>query len=554
MLALVPVGKPRVLFMFRFRLPLVWRCGSGLSTVPLTRRFVSSAKADDKKFHCSICFKAFRLEMAAQLHLKQAHSGSGEVAAGPGPGPSPSVASVQPTAVASVPVEDEEEYRPVRRQRPTPQPLNKSIFDMPPGHMQAMLEVWDRIGSGRLENFVASTSVTRAYAARPLSEADVAPTYKSLAGKGPNPFELAENEETPVVPSAEHCGAVADLDWCPFAVSAPAFSSPFRPKATPSPFVTMASQALPVPAKNKVDGAMTLGSSGPATSEQSTEPMGEALSPFAAAAISAAPSISAAQTASPFGTALSSASPFADVAAKESTASPFAPSPFADGGPDSGSPFSYGGDTLLTSAFSTPGSESTPGHVAASSPVFSCPKCDKVFSSQRGLSDHARVKHNLSLERGEKQTRSTPADLPPYVPSPVDLSMTVPYGNGSADATLSWSEVELYPSATTASNMELLGIVKKMEIDDCEGTGNAGVAVSMVVCVESDDGETEEIPVRVYGKDLSEVVRSTVVAGVTVAAAGTLRLNPWHDAQSNKYFASPAVHVTSSTGTIQRVL
>uniref|UniRef100_G0U7A5 RNA editing comple protein MP63 n=1 Tax=Trypanosoma vivax (strain Y486) TaxID=1055687 RepID=G0U7A5_TRYVY len=105
----------------------------------------------DKKFHCSICKKAFRLEMAAKLHLQQAHGGDGTVEAGAGPGVEslPAAPNGDVAAPPSNPIEkrfsEDEERRP-RRMRPTPKPLHEPDRGVPDEIMGELLGMWDTVG------------------------------------------------------------------------------------------------------------------------------------------------------------------------------------------------------------------------------------------------------------------------------------------------------------------------------------------------------------------------------------------------------------------------
>jgi hypothetical protein len=136
----------------------------------------------------------------------------------------------------------------------------------------------------------------------------------------------------------------------------------------------------------------------------------------------------------------------------------------------------------------------------------------------------------------------------------VDVSSTVPYGNVARSSNSSWSEIELFPTATAVSNMNILGVVKGLEAVSVSTAGGSVRAVQLVVSIEGDVDEQEDLVVRVFGDELGNSVRDTVSMGATVAATGVLRLNPTHDSQSNKYFSTPALHVTASSGTLCRVL
>eukprot|EP00759_Apiculatamorpha_spiralis_P011011 PhF_6_TR1841/c0_g1_i1/m.2957 len=150
------------------RLPapcLVQQCCSPSCATSTQYRFQSS----DKKFHCTICKKSFRLEMAAKLHIQQVHGGEGTIEAGAGPG----VDTVTPPVTAppagppTAPIaRDDIDDR--KRERPTPRPLHQSNYELPPSAMEAMLGVWDTIGTKRgVEGFIHSSMVLKVYAAKP---------------------------------------------------------------------------------------------------------------------------------------------------------------------------------------------------------------------------------------------------------------------------------------------------------------------------------------------------------------------------------------------------
>jgi hypothetical protein len=579
---------------FRWRTPRYF----GGSALASARRF-QAAKVDDKKFHCAICFKAFRLEMAAQLHLKQAHNGVGSISAGPGPG-APAAGAAIPVATPSFNAREahreEEEYRPIRKQRPTPQPLNKSVLEMPPGAMEAMLGVWDNIGSLRIAGFLPSTAIAKVFAARPADLETPAPTYQSvLAPEGPNPFETA-------TPAPETASAAAETvvihASCPFSTSTNSATSPFRPRAVLNPFLTASKQQLPGPqAPRKVDPAAQVnldtvdGQAARGTVVAAMSPFaaashavlptsaGQAVSPFAA---SAAPSFSvpgtspfatAGQTASPFAVAGQMASPFA---ATEHAASPFAAagqaiSPFASAGQPASvfaspghaaSPFAAAGQTASPFASGSVPPPFAAGLDAHAAPPFSapapgtvsvarlpCPKCDKTFADQRGLSDHAKAKHNLELPRGVASSRRSEAmEIPPYVPSPVDMNNTVPYGNVAAQPlSSSWSEVELFPHTLAVSNMDVLG-----ELLAVQRAGVDRPTAVLTLRIDGDDDRGEELTIKIFGA-LADYAMEHLAIGNTVAATGVLRLNPKYDAVSNRYYCYPALHVAPAVGHVHRV-
>jgi len=170
-----------------------------LPVAPLCRyETVTVSAVSDKKFHCSICKKAYRLEQAARLHLAQAHGGEGTVEAGPGPGQTPEAPSTPAARNVAQPVprqelsgsSQEEERRP-RRMRGTPKPLHTPDVQCPPAAMSEMLAVWDKIGVARVDSFVHSSMILTVFAAKP-SDAPTGPAYEPslLSRKGITPLRL----------------------------------------------------------------------------------------------------------------------------------------------------------------------------------------------------------------------------------------------------------------------------------------------------------------------------------------------------------------------------
>ena len=148
---------------------------------------------DDKKFHCSVCNKAFRLEAAGKLHLKQAHGGDGEINQGPGPGYSPPEKSSRPID-STVEHGADAFFRPSKKRSVMPRPLNKSVMDCPADAMQALLEQWDNIGEKRLgPKFIKSSRAKKVMAVELDAEA---PTYETKSQiPTENPFELSSVTE-----------------------------------------------------------------------------------------------------------------------------------------------------------------------------------------------------------------------------------------------------------------------------------------------------------------------------------------------------------------------
>ncbi|CBH15912.1 KREPA2 [Trypanosoma equiperdum] len=540
-------------------------------TLGYQQRFQSTT---DKKFHCSVCKKPFRLEMAAKLHLQQAHGGDGSVEAGPGPGVEASSVNVVSTPVPSPisPVErtfvDEEERRP-RRMRPTPKPLHQPDRDIPAAAMEEMLGVWDKIGLNRLEgNFVHSTMVMKVFAAPP--DVSEIPLYEHVAPEGENPFDSLDHMTTGTV-DATYVGhdAFAEVDLVdPFVAAPDQTLNPFRAGKVRNPFTRISPTQRevvkplqpPQPKEEPLKAPVTPFGQLPMFG-QTREPSAS----FAAAAVSVQAAANPNEVSSPFAAAVSSspfvgqvASPFApaqDVAGSPFEASPCAASsPFVTAGGQETSPFaapstpaSFGQGSLFP-----PMGTGAPGFTAITETEqrqqeleHGCPTCGKKFSTFEGAAMHSKSKHGIVLESKkvkDRLNRKGVPDLPAYVPSPVDLSSTSPFGTRSAIGA-SWAETELIPHAQCVSNITIVGRV----LDVSQASENVS---HVTVFVEGErSGEEETLTLCCFG-EVSQKIRGTLKRNATIFASGTLRLHPVYEASNNKYYVSPVVHVSMPTGTL----
>ena len=596
---------------------------------PLAVSARHQATTPEKRFHCSVCKKAFRLEMAAKLHLQQVHGGEGAVEAGAGPGQPEEQAAQTPIGVfrnappqaptVVTPVQADLNDRPARREKPAPKPLHQAEREVPNLAMEKMLFVWDDIGVKRMgSQFVHSSMVMRVFAARPSDS--VEPLYGVINPEGENPFE--GGDATPTDSSgtlreadANHAYPLRVKDA--FAMASEDSFGPYRPAKCPNPFFMKVAREVsrntaradvteqrtapvtpfgqlplfgqlpsqpptpetPEAATAAAEGSGTLVSSPFAAGVDGSPFAGTAATPFAdvgyspfvaaapaaatttttetmktatlttsppiasaaaAAAAEAAKGLAgaaAATTAAPSPFLSTAASPFA------AAASPFAASPFtvADGGVPGGD-FAGVGASFTAATYAA----AVPAAAAATVPsTYKCAICERSFSTHYGLRMHSQAKHSLEIpkEADEARHRSVP-DLPAYIPSPVDLSMTSPFG--SSVPSPAWTEVELTPYAQSISNITVAG-----RIVDADTSQDGSVVLSVFVRGTPPVSE-EMITVRCSAEAMASV-GSPFKRGECVFACGNLRLLPVVDETTKKTFASPVVHVTTPSGVVARL-
>lgn len=602
-----------------------------LSPAALCAQARHQSSAAERRFHCSVCKKAFRLEMAAKLHLQQVHSGEGSVEAGAGPGQNEEQAAQTPVGVfrnappqaptVVTQVVPDSQDRGARREKPAPKPLHEAEREVPGLVMEKMLGVWDDMGVKRIGNqFVHSTMVMRVFAARPSDSGE--PLYGAMNPEGENPFASAQADAgTAGAGAAEDKTNIYSVDLNDaFAMACGDSFGPLRPSACPNPFfrkplkdgskaaakqelaemqtapvtpfgqLPMFGQTPTSPAPASLPGAPSSAStaapassaagaptvvSSPFDADVSDSPFagtaespfaGQGYSPFAAevepaaatdadasahddadagaaAATAAAAAVAAAPSsdpASPFAAAASALppSPFA--------ASPFAASPFAT---TEGAASAVGSFAAVDpAAFAMP-SSSAVGVTSASTPApeaaHTCDDCGRRFSTFSGVRQHAKVKHGKLLEAKQeaKGKRELP-EMPAFIPSPVDLTMTSPFGSSSVQT--AWTEVELTPYAQSVSNITVAGRLLDVE------TAPDGALVLAVYVRCWDDTEPEVIPVRCTADAARPVGR--LQRGDVVFACGSLRVLPLEDKKSQKGYVSPVVHVSLPAGVLVRVV
>ncbi|CAD2213332.1 C2H2-type zinc finger containing protein, putative [Angomonas deanei] len=194
------------------------------------KRWQSSAT--DKKFHCSLCGKSFRLEMAAKVHLQQAHNGEGTVEAGAGVPVEEPKATPEPSVSTAPPSTAPSPFKRRERTRAAPAPLYKPDETLPADALEELLGVWDKVGTARLgDTFVHSSMVMKVFAVKPGDQVSVVTGRVSSAGSG--------GSDTPQ-PTVEAATAAGSRVVSPF--SAEEVKSPFAGQVN-SPFLEAAQSA-----------------------------------------------------------------------------------------------------------------------------------------------------------------------------------------------------------------------------------------------------------------------------------------------------------------------
>ena len=547
------------------------------------------ATGADKKFHCSICKKGFRLEMAAKLHVEQVHSGKATIETGAGPGQQdaapPPPSNAPPTAPTARPMamplprepnygasgggnnfngSGSQEEDETRRKRPTPRPLHESMHEIPSTVMTEMLEVWDKVGSKRVEGFIHSSMVMKVYAAKPASEIpDFEPDVPDPTGINPFTDITSESVARAIKFSALHYSK----ENVPMAVANGITNSAYRTAGCINPFLVTLTVArkdadaleeaepteAPVTPYGQLGkfGTLPPPSATPTPAATTTPEPSTPTNPFAAAAEAANPFASAAQASNPFASAAQAANPFAAAAATAPNpfggASSFSTEAAKPATPDVAAPSSPFGAPTGASSFADLQQAPEAASPVAAAPQevekkFSCPVCSKCFKSEFSLSMHSKQRHNLDLaiSSKEKKAKRKVPDLPAYIPSPVDLTATSVFGREPNQPAARWSEVELIPNVIAATNTTLVGLVREV-------LAHGGVTYIATAVTDVQSGDEDVI---VLACDSQIPSLGDLAVGDEVCAIGTLRLHPTLDESVSKYFACPMVHITRASGTI----
>ncbi|KAG5465289.1 hypothetical protein LSCM4_00744 [Leishmania orientalis] len=603
--------------------PRAVAAANGCSNAALVEAVRNQSATPDRRFHCSVCKKCFRLEMAAKLHLQQVHNGEGTVESGAGPGQGEEQAPQNPVGVLRSappqaptvvsPIVPETHERSARRVKPAPKPLHQAEREVPGLVMEKMLSVWDDTGVKRMGNqFVHSSMVMRVFAARPLDSAE--PLYGAVNPEGENPFEGGQSAADTAVPMPTNDEKAnfyrVGLNDA-FAMASGESYGPLRPARCPNPFlrkltkdvagantrVVLAEQQTapvtpfgqlpmfgqtPPPAVAPVPSATEEPStkkntvvSSPFAVDAIDSPfagtvdspfVGQGYSPFSAAEEPGDPAVAAPGVAVPLAT--SSAAPASPPAAAAAAVppSPFAaalgavpPSPFAAApSPFSSSPLAatafgaVGAATVASTACGPDGVPLAPLSVFPESapvqevpaPTHVCSACKKSFSTHDGLRMHCRAKHGQELPRLPRNKKHEVPDLPAFIPSPVDLTTTSPFGSSAQRS--SWTEVELTPYAQSVSNITVAGRVLDAEVS------SDGTLLISVFVPDSAEQEDEVIPIRCSPGALRAFGES-LVNGDHVFACGSLRILPLTDKKTQKTYSSAIVSVAAPTGIIAKL-
>ncbi|KAG5490869.1 hypothetical protein JKF63_00991 [Porcisia hertigi] len=571
----------------------------------------------ERRFHCSVCKKAFRLEMAAKLHLQQVHSGEGSVEAGAGPGQGEEQAPPTPVGVLRnappqaptvvSPLVSDAHERSTRREKPAPKPLHQAEREVPGPVMEKMLSVWDDIGVKQIgDQFVHSSMVMRVFAARPSDSAE--PLYGTVNPEGENPF--SSRQHAPVAVSSittnvEDANIYSVSMSDAYAMASGESFGPLRPARCPNPFhrkptKDVARAATRVELVGQQTAPVTpfgqlpvFGQASPAsaptmpcaTQDSSTKVNTVVSSPFATSANDSpfagttdfpfsgqrySPFASAGKlggsapvvpgiggtSAAPYGAL---ASPFAGAGgagtdAGEGPTSPLSavPSPFT-ASPQASSPFAavdtaavasgaLGSDGALFAPISV-----SPARVPAEetpAPTHVCTICEKSFSTYDGLRMHSKAKHAKELPKAPLVEKHEVPDLPAFIPSPVDLTTTSPFGSSSQRS--AWTEVELTPYAQSVSNITVAGRILETE------TTSDGTLFLSILVPDPAEKEAEVIPVR-CSSDSLKAGGHALVHGDHVFACGSLRVFPVTDKKTQRTYCSAVVYVSFPTGIIAKL-
>lgn len=517
-----------------------------LSSYAIQRRFQSSVT--EKKYHCSICKKGFRLEMAAKVHIQQAHNGDGNVEIGTGPGQESdtttlSRATVPPKAPVRVQEIATQEKR-GKKGRPAPKPLHAPDREIPQDSMEELLQVWDTVGVKRLgTHFVHSSMIMKVFAAKPSDVDDV--LYEKLILKGSSPFKTSQKcTFSSALTATDYRNFFLVFSSYPFVVPSADYLSPFYPGCMTSPFLV--SRNLP---QYKSDSKEILQEANDGSAP--ITPFGQ-LPLFGQELQAKDKGLNVVQA-----TVVSPLTNNADSPFSRGVDAPLSSTPFSSDGSGipgtASSPFCVGEGTPFGTADSPFGSESLSEHAEAAScfreePVrieaeepFKCKTCAKNFNSFMALRMHSKAKHAVSIPIPPYLSKRA-TEIPAYIPSPVNLSMTSPFS--TVVSTASWPEAEINVFTHAVSNLTAAGDVCAVE--------EIGLDASQVILSLSEGGTRTTLKVQCFGF-FHQVVQTTLKKNDKVFVCGSLRLFPLYEPANKKYYSCPIVHVAQPTGTIAKI-
>ena len=179
------------------------------------------------------------------------------------------------------------------------------------------------------------------------------------------------------------------------------------------------------------------------------------------------------------------------------------------------------------------------------------------------MASHALAKHGLQVPKlREESKKGAAAELPAFIPSPVDLSATMPFSKPESAFSEAWADYELIPHAHQVSNMTILGDVIEVDLgksgrdDDVAWDTKAGKSapdvLQFVVSIPKDTQEPESedmlLAVRCFGEEYVKRMMAEIKTGVRVLVNGTLRLHRVPD--SRHIYHHPIVHVVEPTGSV----
>ncbi|CCW70110.1 unnamed protein product [Phytomonas sp. Hart1] len=557
----------------------------------------------DKRFHCSVCKKSFRLEKAAELHLQQAHNNDGSIEVGAGPGcelnapPSRTNSLPSGPTVISQPSEGstQGEHPRSRRSRPIPKPLNTPDKEVPSDVTKDILDVWDNVGLQRLAGkFIHSSMIIKVSATTPEGKSaslhnfsnpkegtsPTQPNFQSHQVVNDTVHNVNFDDAYAMAPAESARPFNAILCDNPLIETSTGFHEAFKTthKVIDPMSATSATPSFTAFGKLPMFGQQQQTSTVSSTlnrDQQSALPLSVA-SPFANAAITESPFsgnvASSPMTpevspfvshilSSPFAsgsplvsrqTTIPSAIPPASVNNTNNGMTAEAASPFSMGsaGESVMSPFASNGELPLASMVPPPNFINSDFGALnrETSPKHKCDSCGRYFSTHEGLRMHAQAKHGVNLPRietKENNKKKSIAELSAYIPSPVDLSMTSPFGVQDQPE-FSWVDTEIIPHAVAVSNITVSGKVLEVNKNDDK-------MLQIIVLVSSETPDEGDKMTIICSSEISKIYIETIQPDDYLFVCGVLRLTSIYENLSDKYYSTPVIHVATPAGLIGKI-